>query len=104
LQRVTGWQDTHWEEAKGRLRARGLLQNSDAKLALTVAGEEVKLFIERSTDSGSSSPVLAVGDKQTTELTQLMKPWIVAIMDADVIGAWKMREQLWRDLPEEKNV
>jgi hypothetical protein len=104
LQRVTGWQDSHWEEAKERLRTRGLLQNSDAKLALTVAGEEVKLFIERSTDSGSSSPVLAVGDKQTTELTQLMKPWIVAIMDADVIGAWKMREQLWRDLPEEKNV
>jgi hypothetical protein len=45
-----------------------------------------------------------VGDKQTTELTQLMKPWIIAIMDADVIGAWKMREQLWRDLPEVKNV
>ena len=104
LQRVTGWQNSHWDEAKDRLRARGLLQNSDAKLALTVAGEEVKLFIERSTDSGSSSPVLAVGDKQTTELTQLMKPWIVAIMDADVIGAWRMREQLWRDLPEENNV
>jgi hypothetical protein len=104
LQRVTGWRDAQWEEAKERLRSRGLLQIGDAKLALTVAGEEVKLFIERSTDSGSSSPVLAVGDKRTTELTQLMKPWIVAIMDADVIGAWKMREQLWRDLPEEKNV
>jgi hypothetical protein len=104
LQRVTGWRDAQWEEAKERLRSRGLLQIGDAKLALTVAGEEVKLFIERSTDSGSSSPVVAVGDKQTTELTQLMKPWIVAIMDADVIGAWKMREQLWRDLPEVKNV
>ena len=33
-----------------------------------------------------------------------MKPWVSAIMDADVIGAWKMREQLWRDLPAETNV
>jgi hypothetical protein len=26
-----------------------------------------------------------------------MRPWIEAIMNADVIGAWKMREALWRD-------
>jgi hypothetical protein len=48
--------------------------------------------------------VSVAGEKQTTELIELMKPWVSAIMDADVIGAWKMREQLWRDLPAVKNV
>ena len=104
LHRVTGWNDPEWEAAKERLRSRGLLKNSGPNLELTDAGAEVKLFIEHSTDSGSSLPVSVAGEKQTTELIELMKPWISAIMDADVIGAWKMREQLWRDLPAVKNV
>ena len=104
LHRVTGWNDPEWEAAKERLRSRGLLKNSGTILELTDAGAEVKLFIEHSTDSGSSLPVSVAGEKQTTELIELMKPWISAIMDADVIGAWKMREQLWRDLPAVKNV
>ena len=104
LHRVTGWNDSEWEAAKERLRSRGLLKNSGTILELTDAGSEVKLFIEHSTDSGSSLPVSVAGEKQTTELIELMKPWISAIMDADVIGAWKMREQLWRDLPAVKNV
>ena len=97
-------QSPEWEAAKERLRSRGLMKNSGTHLELTVAGVEVKLFIEHSTDSGSSSPVSVAGEKKTTELIELMKPWISAIMDADVIGAWKMREQLWRDLPAVKNV
>ena len=104
LHRVTGWNDPEWKAAKERLRSRGLLKNSGSNLELTDAGIEVKLFIEHSTDSGSSSPVSVAGEKQTTELIELMKPWVSAIMDADVIGAWKMREQLWRDLPAVKNV
>jgi len=104
LQRVTGWQDSDWEEAKARLSARGLLHEDIGDLHITPAGQEVKLFIERSTDSGSSIPVSIVGEKKTEELISSMKPWVAAIMNADVIGAWKMREQLWRDLPSEKNV
>jgi hypothetical protein len=104
LHRVTGWNDSEWEAAKERLRSRGLLQNSGVNLELTNAGVEVKLFIEHSTDSGSAAPVSVVGEKQTEVLIELMKPWVSAIMDADVIGAWKMREQLWRDLPAVKNV
>ncbi len=104
LQRVTGWKDSEWAEAKARLSARGLLHKDVNDLRITPAGEEVKLLIERSTDSGSSIPVSIVGEKKTEELISLMKPWVAAIMDADVIGAWKMREQLWRDLPSEKNV
>jgi len=104
LQRVTGWQDSEWAEAKARLIARGLLQKDISDLHITPAGEEVKLFIERSTDSGSATPVSIVGEKQSEELISFMKPWVTAIMNADVIGAWKMREQLWRDLPAEKNV
>ena len=83
---------------------RAMTSTSRTNLELTDAGIEVKLFIEHSTDSGSSSPVSVAGEKQTTELIELMKPWVSAIMDADVIGAWKMREQLWRDLPAVKNV
>ena len=79
-------------------------ENGGAELELTADGAEVKLLIERATDSGSAAPVSVVGEKQTAELIQLMKPWVSAIMDADVIGAWKMREQLWRDLPAETNV
>ena len=104
LHRVTGWNDSEWEAAKERLRSRGLLQNSGVNLELTNAGVEVKLFIEHSTDSGSAAPVSVVGEKQTEVFIELMKPWVSAIMDADVIGAWKMREQLWRDLPAVKNV
>lgn len=104
LQRVTRWNDLEWQDAKVKLRLRGLLQNGDERLELTDAGVEVKLFIEHSTDSGSAAPVSVVGEKQTAELIELMKPWVSAIMDADVIGAWKMREQLWRDLPAVKNV
>ena len=104
LQRVTGWDDSDWEAAKASLRSRGLMQNGGSELELTADGAEVKLLIERATDSGSSAPVSVVGEKQTAELIQLMKPWVSAIMDADVIGAWKMREQLWRDLPAETNV
>ena len=104
LQRVTGWDDSDWEAAKASLRSRGLMQNGGSELELTADGAEVKLLIERATDSGSSAPLSIVGEKQTAELIQLMKPWVSAIMDADVIGAWKMREQLWRDLPAETNV
>jgi len=66
-------------------------------LTLTSTGQEVKLRIERATDSAASQPISVIGDAQAIRLGILMRPWVDAIMDSGVIAAWKIREELWRD-------
>ena len=98
LQRVSGWDDEAWGAAIDRLRSRGLI--SLKTLSLTDNGRQTKLSIERSTDRMAASAVGAVGSDAARELRETMRPWTDLIMDSGVIGAWKMREELWKDLPD----
>jgi hypothetical protein len=67
-------------------------------MTLTSSGEEVKMRIEHATDRDSWKSFDPVGMAEAERLRTLMSPWVKAIMDAGVIGAWKMREELWRNL------
>jgi hypothetical protein len=97
LQRVSGRSDDDWAAAVERLERRGLV---DADRQLTERGRATKLRIEWSTDRAAAQAIAAVGEDAAERLRTLMRPWTIAIMEAGVIGAWTMREQLWRDLPE----
>lgn len=97
LQRVSGWSDEAWAAAVESLRSRGLL---DREGELTETGRAVKLRIEWATDAAAAAPLHSMGPEGVTELRQLMAPWVRRIVDADIVGAWKMREALWRDLPD----
>jgi hypothetical protein len=97
LQRVSGWNDDAWAGAVESLRGRDLL---DGDGALTDAGRTVKWRIEWATDAAALQPLRALGDDGVAELRQLMAPWVRSIVEADVVGAWKLREELWRDLPD----
>lgn len=98
LQRVSGWDDTAWQAAVDRLRSRGLI--SFDSLSLTAIGSDVKLRIERATDRAAAKALVVVGDEAVSKLASTMRPWVDHVMEAGVIGAWKMREELWRDIPE----
>ncbi len=98
LQRVSGWDDPAWAGAIESLTRRGLLQSNGT---LTDAGRAVKLRIERATDRAAAQSLQAIGADGVDELRTIMTPWVSAIVEADVVGAWKMREALWRDLPDE---
>jgi hypothetical protein len=98
LQRVSGWDDDAWAAATGRLRRRGLLVADE--LALTDAGRDVKLAVEHATDRAAARPLAAIGEEAVHRFQALLRPWTRAITEAGVIGAWKLREELWRDLPE----
>jgi hypothetical protein len=98
LQRVSGWGDEAWQAAVERLRSRGLLVPDG--LALTDRGQAVKLQIEHATDAAAARPLAALGGDGCETLAGHLRPWVQAISDAGVIGAWKLREELWRDLPD----
>ena len=97
LQRVSGWSDEAWAGAVESLRARGLL---DGEGVLTQTGQETKWRIEWATDAAAARALRPLGSDEVAELRQLMAPWVQRIVEADVVGAWKMREALWRDLPD----
>lgn len=96
LQRVSGWSDDAWAGAVESLRQRDLLH---VQGGLTDAGHTVKLRIERATDAAAAQALAAVGAHEVEWLRSTMAPWVVRIMEAGVVGAWTLREQLWRDLP-----
>lgn len=97
LQRVSGWDDEAWSAAKRRLVLRGLIATDDRGTRLTEDGRLTKRAIEATTDAHADKAIEAVGTSDIVRMREEMRPWIAAIMDADVIGAWKMREALWRD-------
>ena len=100
LQRVSGWKEIEWQAATQRLVEKELVQAKDDGVALTAQGEAVKLRIEHATDGGSWQSFVGLGLAEAQQLRELMAPWVKAIMDAGVIGAWKTREELWRNLYE----
>jgi hypothetical protein len=97
LQRVSGWSDAAWGAATESLRDRGVLDRGGA---LTEAGQALKLRLEWATDAAAMQPLRVLGDDGIAELRRLMAPWVQAIMNAEVVGAWTLREARWRDLPE----
>ena len=97
LQRVSGWDDESWSKTKRSLAARGLIVVDDSGIRLTDDGHITKRAIEAATDAHAKSAIEAVGTSNVIRMREEMRPWIDAIMTADVIGAWKMREALWRD-------
>jgi hypothetical protein len=97
LQRVSGWDDQTWRTAVERLRSRSLL-TSDA-LSLTSSGATIKARIEDATDRAAAAALWKVGSDSVALLTRVMRPWVDQIMGSGVVAAWKMREELWRDLP-----
>lgn len=99
LQRVSGWDDAAWNAAVERLKTRGLL-SPDGK-DLTREGASTKHGIERATDSAAGRCITSIGSDRTRELRETMRPWTDLIMDSGVIGAWKMREELWKELPDD---
>ena len=97
LQRVSGWDNDAWASAIDRLRSRGLL--APELLTLTPSGITVKVRIEDATDRAAAAALWAAGSDSVERLTRLMRPWVDQIMGSGVVAAWKMREELWRDLP-----
>lgn len=97
LQRVSGWDDASWSTAKERLVKRGLVRIDGTKLDLTHEGRATKRAIEVATDAHADHAIETVGAHHVGTMREGMRPWIASIMEADVIGAWKMREELWRD-------
>lgn len=95
LQRVTGWDDDAWAAAWDRLRSRGLVGGSRA----TDAGSELKADIEHRTDDLAVVAFAAIGTDGCRRLGELMAPMATAITTSGIIGAWQLREELWRDLP-----
>lgn len=99
LQRVSGWDDTEWSAATDRLMQRGLVERG--ALALSAAGHEVKLHIERSTDRASAQPLAILGADGTRRLLDTMRPLVQQVVDSGVVATWRLREELWRDVPPE---
>ena len=95
LQRVSGWSDAAWIAATERLRSRGLIEA--AELSLTVTGRRTKAAIESATDESAARCFAAGGSDAPRQLREDMRPWTDLIMDSGVIGAWKLREELWKD-------
>jgi hypothetical protein len=98
LQRVSGWDDAAWADATERLRSRGLLGKEH--LVLTAEGRATKLNIERTTDRAAGSAIEVIGSDRSRIVRETMRPWTNLIMDSGVIGAWKMREELWKEFPD----
>lgn len=97
LQRVSGWDDEAWSAARRRLALRGLLIVDDHGTRLTDDGHITKRAIESATDGHADEAIDVVGAVNVVRMREEMRLWIDAIMAADVIGAWKIREALWRD-------
>lgn len=95
LQRVTGWDTVEWDAATRRLTARGLIADGVA----TDAGSALKAQVEHRTDDLTIGPWHHVGPAAVETFRAALEPLVAAIMASGTIGAWEMREAMWRDLP-----
>lgn len=98
LQRVSGWDDEAWAAGVERLVAQGLVELGDHGPEPTALGRQVKWDVEAATDREAARALSAVSPAEVRALIDTMRPWVRRIIDAEVVGAWKLREQLWRDL------
>jgi hypothetical protein len=76
------WSDDDWAAAEEDLRSRGLL---DSAGALTVAGRELRLQVEDTTDALADQGWRALGDELTAELHGLVHPLSATLMASGLI-------------------
>jgi hypothetical protein len=75
--RTRAWSDQHLDDAKERLRGRGLLDGDE----FTDAGRAAREAVERATDHQCRAIVDALGD-DFDELVAILQPWGAAIREA----------------------
>jgi Helix-turn-helix family len=71
LQPVRGWTDEAWDDALGRLAARGWVGRDGA---LTSAGREAHAAVENATDWAAARPWARLGPEATAEITAALTP------------------------------
>lgn len=76
------WSDDDWAAAEEDLRSRGLL---DSAGGLTVAGRELRLQVEDTTDALADQGWRALGDELTAELHDLVHPLSATLMASGLI-------------------
>jgi hypothetical protein len=79
-----GFAQDEWDDARARLRARGVL---DANDRLTPDARELHLHVERVTDEQSSAPWHRLGATDSERLISLLDPIALAIRDRGLLPA-----------------
>jgi hypothetical protein len=75
MQPIRGWSDEQWDAAQARLVDRGLL---DADGAITEAGRDLRVTVERATDRAAERPWALLGHAGVAELAEVLTPLAVA--------------------------
>lgn len=83
LQATRGWSDLAWSEAVERLAGRGLV---DREGEFTEAGAAYRADIETATNTAAHALVDAVGENETAELYELLKPIRAALLASGVFS------------------
>jgi hypothetical protein len=71
MQPVRGWTDEAWDDALGRLTARGWVGGDGA---LSSAGREAHAAVEAATDEAASRPWVRLGPEVAAEITDVLTP------------------------------
>jgi hypothetical protein len=71
MQPVRGWTDEAWDDALGRLAARGWV---DGDGALCGAGREAHAAVEAATDEAASRPWARLGPEVTAQIAEVLAP------------------------------
>lgn len=99
LQQVNGWDDLSWAAATDRLADRGLVERVDSGVSTTDAGAALKLAVEHRTDRLASVPWRVLDDGEMVVLRDTMAPVVGRILDAGIAAFWRLREEMWREMP-----
>jgi hypothetical protein len=82
--RLRGWTEEQWTAATGRLRQRGLLDESGA---LTIAGLQLRTEIEDLTDALAFDPWRTLPDGEAAELERFATSIREMVLNAGVFPA-----------------
>ncbi|MDH6489544.1 hypothetical protein [Streptomyces sp. SAI-127] len=77
-----GWSATEWEAARGRLTARGLLDETGEA---TEAGRDLRHRVERHTDQLAAAPWQLLGAADTARLADLLGDFWVAVLSSGLL-------------------
>jgi hypothetical protein len=78
LRTTRGYTEEEWQAVNDRLRKRGLL---DSDGAFTTAGQQLRDWVEQTTDETASAPYEHLGSETTQRLISLVRPWARAISE-----------------------
>lgn len=94
FRRSRGWSEEDWQAGEELLNARGWL-NDDG--TLSEEGWRRRAKIEQDTDRLSAPPWEALGEEQSLRLHSTVRPWSLAIVDADVLGGGGRNVRVYRE-------